>query len=132
MSDDQTVRAYLVEQLNLPDDWLVIPEQRFPETLSVTTVVLQHTRIEHLAAAPIGNLEHQVVLSVLDPHTDIAAAENALDDAVTEVIGRIDAHSRIGWTTADKVMHRDTYPAWNITLTVITGRPPLPAPPEAE
>lgn len=120
---DQSVRAYLIEQLDLPDTWQVIPEQRFPETLSTTTVVLQHTRVEPLAEAPRGHIRNEVVLSVLTARQDIAAAEDELDDAVLEVLSSLDGHSTISWTGAEKVMHRDTYPAWNITLTVITGRP---------
>lgn len=121
MSD--SVRAYLVEQLDLPTEWSVIPEQRFPETIAKPTVVLQHTRIERLPEAPMGNIRHTVVLSVLDPHTDIAAAEDALDDAVTELLSAIDAHSTIAWTEAEKTTHRETFPAWNLTLTVITSKP---------
>lgn len=121
MSD--SVRNYLATELALPPAWTLIPEQRFPDTIARPTVVLQHTRIERLAEAPLGHLRHEVVLTVLDPHTDIAAAEDALDDAVTTLLSAIDGHPTIGWTRSEKVVHRDTYPAWNITLTVITTRP---------
>ena len=126
MSD--SVRAYLIEQLDLPDDWTVIPEQRFPETIAKTTVVLQHTRIERMAEAPLGHLRNEVVLSVLDPHTDIASAEDALDDAIVALLSAIDAHSTIAWTGAEKVIHREAYPAWNITLSVITSKLDEPTP----
>lgn len=120
MSD--SVRAYLRDELGLPSSWTVIPAQRFPETIARTTVVLQHARIERLAEAPVGNLRHEVVLSVVSPKTDIAAAEDDLDDAVTTLLSAIDGHASIGWTQAEKVMHQNTYPAWNVTLTVITNR----------
>lgn len=123
MSAEQSVRAYVVEQLDLPETWSVIPEQRFPETISRTTVVLQHTRIERLPEAPLGHLRHTITLSVLDPRTDIAAAEDALDDAITTLLSAIDAHSTISWLDAEKVVHREAYPAWNLSLTVITSKP---------
>lgn len=116
------VRAYLVEQLNLPAGWKVIPEQRFPETISATTVILQHTRIEPLPAAPIGHLRHEVTLSVLSPFTDIAKAEDDLDDAVAAIITNLDGHDQISWTAAEKTTHNDSYGAWNITLTVISSK----------
>ncbi|WP_341999388.1 hypothetical protein MRBLWH7_000798 [Microbacterium sp. LWH7-1.2] len=119
MSADQTVRAYLVEQLALPAEWHVIPEQRFPESIAKTTVVLQHVRIEPLSEAPIGHLRHEVVLSVIDPRTDIAAAEDTLDDTVTQILIRVDGLERVGWTSAEKVLHSDR-PAWNLSLFVIT------------
>ncbi len=134
MSADQTVRAYIVAELALPAEWHVIPEQRFPETISRTTVVLQHTRIERLPEAPLGHLRHTVTLTVADPHTDIAAAEDGLDDALTDLLSAIDAHSTIAWTEAEKVVHAERYVAWNLTLTVITGKPaatepePVPEP----
>lgn len=125
---DESVRAYLVEQLELPDTWTVIPEQRFPETIAKTTVILQHLKIQRLPEAPIGNLRHEVTLSVIDPHQDIATAEDGLDDAIATLITSLDGHQSIGWTSAEKTMHRDTYAAWNLTLTVITTTPkPAPA-----
>ncbi len=122
MSADTTVRAYLVQELNLPDEWTVIAEQRFPETVSRTTVIVQHTRIEPLPEAPLGHLRHTLTLSVIDPHTDIAAAEDALDEALVEVIQALDTHASISWTEAEKVVHADRYVAWNITVTVITNK----------
>lgn len=119
MSD--SVRAYVTGELDLPEEWLVIPEQRFPETISKTTVVLQHTRIERLPEAPMGSLRHTITLSVLDPHTDIATAENDLDDALVTLISAIDSHSSISWSSAEKTMHEARYAGWNLTLNVITN-----------
>lgn len=129
---DESVRHYLAAELALPADWAVIPEQRFPETIAKTTVVLQHTRIEKLPEAPIGHLRHTIELSVIDPRQDIAKAEDALDDALVTLIQSLDGHPAINWTGAEKTMHRDTYVAWNLTLTVITSTPEPDEEPDEE
>ena len=121
MSD--SVRDYLATELTplLPASWRIIPEQRMPQTLDTITVVLKHRRIERLAEAPVGNLRNEVVLTVVDPHEDWATAEDALDDAVNDVLTALDGHSQINWTLAEKVAVSDTYIGWDLTLTVITS-----------
>jgi len=121
-----SVRALIVAELQLPADWTVIPEARFPDTLTKTTVVLQHTRIERLPEGPLGALRNTVTLTVADPRTDVAAAEDALDDALVRLIGSLDRHSWLSWTEAEKVVHAERYVAWNLTLTALTSRDPNP------
>lgn len=122
MSD--SVRTYLRDQCAplCPSSWVWITAQRIPETISKTTVILKHSRIEKLDAAPIGHLRHTVTLTVADPRTDVDAAEDGLDAAVTELITALDAHNNISWSTAEKVLLTDSNLAWDITLTTITSR----------
>jgi hypothetical protein len=122
VSDSAGIRPWLAEQLELPTAWHVIPEQRMPETIARITVVIKHRRIEKLPEAPIGHLRHEVTLTVADPHTDVAAAEDALDEAVVELIGTLDGHPSISWSDAEKVAVNDTYFGWDLTLSVITNR----------
>lgn len=129
---DESVRAFLLEQLDLPESWVVIPEQRFPETIAKTTCILQHVRIERLAEAPIGHLRHEVILSVVDPHEDVAAAEDGLDESLVTLITSLDGHAAIGWIEATKTMHAERYAAWNLRLTVITTTPTPAAEPTPE
>lgn len=118
-----SVRAYLEAELAplLDEGWGIIPEQRFPETITKITVVLNHTSIEKLSEAPFGNLRNHVTLTVADPHEDVAASEDALDDAVVTLLSVIDRHKSINWTEAKKVKVSDAYRGWDITLTVLTN-----------
>lgn len=119
-----TVRAWLVDQLTpvLPAKWRLIENQRMPETIDRITVVLKHTTIERLPEAPIGQLRHTVILTVVDPHQDAVKAENALDQSVIELVTAIDGLQYVNWTGAAKVAVTDTYLGWDITLTAITGK----------
>lgn len=119
-----SVRDYLAAELAplLLVGWKVIPEQRMPDTIKSTTVVLKHLSIEKLAEAPAGHLRNEVVLTVATPHEDIAKAENALDDAVVKLLSTLDGHKTINWASAKKAQVTDAYLGWDITLTVITEK----------
>lgn len=117
-----TVRAYLKDALDavVPASWVIIAEQRFPATISAPTVVIQHTRIERLQAAPLGSFRNEVVVSVLDPHSDLATAEDSLDDHVVEVLTALVTDSDVQFLDAEKTMHNESIPAWNLRLYVNT------------
>jgi len=119
-----SVRAYVEAQIKplLPAEWKFIPNQTMPETISQTVVIVKHSRIEKLPAAPIGHLQNTVTLTIVDPHADEVKAENALDDSVLELLTAIDGHERINWSLAEKVAVKDPYIGWDITLTVITEK----------
>lgn len=118
------VRDYLKTELTplIPSTWRIIPEQRMPDTITKTTVVLKHLRITRLPAAPIGSLDNSVVITIADPHKETAAAENALDDNVLELVTAIDGHDNISWSLAEKVNVNDTYLGWDITVAVTTQK----------
>lgn len=118
------VRDYLKTEITplLPATWSIIPNQKIPETISKITVVLKHLRILPLAEASIGSLRHHVTVTVADPHGDQVLAENALDNAVLELLTALDGHSKIVWTDATKVLVNDTYLGWDISLEVITQK----------
>ncbi|WP_349902607.1 hypothetical protein [Parafrigoribacterium humi] len=122
MSD--SLRVWLDEQLTplLPSGWTLIPNQRMPETITVTTVVLKHLEIERLDAAPLGQLRNTVVLTVADAHQNQTTAENELDESVLTLCTALDALKNLNWTGAKKVLVNDTYLGWDITLTVITSK----------
>ncbi len=120
-----SVRSWLREALEVPSDWVWITEQRMPDTISKTTVVTKHARIEPLVEGGPGVLRHEVVLSVFAPSTTPKAAEDVLDDAVTELITALDGHDRIRFNTAEKVISpNEKYFGWDITLSVITNPEP--------
>ena len=131
MSD--SVRAFILEQLALPDEWRQIPEQHVPEVIDRETVVVKHTRIEKLPEAPVGHLRHEVILAVFIPNRDLARAEDRLDEAVLELLQAIDGHAQINWREAEKVVSSgNQYPGWELSLTVITQQPEPTPNPESE
>lgn len=119
-----SVRDWLKEQLGplLPSGWVIIPNQRMPETIDRITVIIKHSEMERLAEAPIGNLRHRVILTIADPHEDDVKAENALDDSVLELVTALDGLAQISWSTARKVAVQDPYIGWDIELSVITKK----------
>ncbi|MFT4232282.1 MAG: hypothetical protein QM606_05840, partial [Leucobacter sp.] len=66
MTDSSSVRAWLAGELRpqLPPKWRIIPEQRVPDQITDTVVILKHTSIAKLEAAPLGKLENTVVATV--------------------------------------------------------------------
>lgn len=120
-----TVRSWLNDTITIPTDWVWIPAQRVPDTISKITVVTKHKRISPLDDSPIGALQHDIILSVFTPEQNIATAEDALDDAVTALITDIDGHDLIRFVSAEKVVSpNEKYFGWDITLTVITNPEP--------
>lgn len=126
------VRGYLVAELAplLPADWRLIPAQTIPDQIDRTTVVVKHGRMTKLPEAPIGNLQHSIVLTIAHPSANIGAAEDALDHAVIELTTALDGHDRIDWTDAEKVSVESKWLGWDVTLTVITQKPTTTTTPE--
>lgn len=119
------VRDYIKDELAplCPTTWAWIPAQRMPDTIARPTVVIKHNRLEPLEAAPLGHLRATVTLSVFDPHTDVDSAEDALDDAVIDLVTAIDTHAQIHWSAAEKVVsENNTYFGWDLTLSVVTTK----------
>ncbi|ALJ20317.1 hypothetical protein [Microbacterium sp. No. 7] len=129
-----SVRTWLRDELTVPAGWAWIDEQRLPDVITKTTVATKHTRIEPLEEGSIGQLRHEVVLSVFAPHTRVGDAEDALDDAVTTLVQEIDASEQIRFVSAEKVVTENgQYFGWDLTLSVITNPEPDPEPdPEPE
>ena len=121
-----SVRSWLVDALNLPTEWDVIPEQSVPDVITRRpVVVLKHSRIEPRDEGSLGQLRHTVIMSVFSPYTKVADAEDDLDDAVTTLLTAIDSHDRINWSDAQKVVSpNEKNFGWDITLTVLTDPEP--------
>lgn len=125
MSDNTTVREWLEDALKpvLPSGWRIIPNQRIPETIDRITVVIKHIRIAPLAEAPKGHLSNDVIITVADPHTDQARAEDALDDEVLELVNALQTIAGITWTGADKVLVNTTDNlGWDIACSIISRK----------
>lgn len=124
------VRAYVLDEIAVPADWRIVPEQRMPAVLERETVIVKHSGVERLPEAPIGHLLHDVVLAVFVPNQDLGRAEDRLDDAITEIMTELDGHRNINWRRATKVVDpTGRYPGWEIELTVPTEKDAPATPP---
>lgn len=120
-----SVRAYVIGELVLPDGWKVVDEQRVPDIIASETVVVKHSSFTKLRNAPIGALEHDVILAVFVPNRDLAKAEDRLDKAIVTLMESLDDHPNIGWEEARKVITPNSqFPGWEIDLKVITTKTP--------
>lgn len=118
---DIIVRDWLVEQLTplLPRKWNIVPVQRNVDTLSTTTVILKQQSIARLPEAPQGARVVEYLMTVAVPNQDTARGEAQLDDDVITLLDAIDQiGSALKWTTAQKVVLSDQFPAYDITLTI--------------
>jgi hypothetical protein len=115
--------AALIKPWTDDHKWAVKPNTvKGITTLAKPTVFIEHTSIEQLDAAPIGNVSNTVVVTFLDSHTDYAQAEDALDGDVLDFITQLDASDRLDWTKAEKVTVIDTYLGWAVTVNLITAK----------
>lgn len=131
MSDDLSVRDWIKAQLEpiLPPTWKINKHQSMPGTISAVTVILKYTSIAKLPEAKRSWLANEVVLTVVDPHTDQDRGEDALDDEVLELVTALDSIHQLVWTDAKKVQV-GPYLGWDITLQVNSRKTP-PADPDA-
>lgn len=107
----------------LPAEWEIIPEQRVPEKLEKTTVIIKLTAFERLPAAPMGSLSNEFTVTVASKHmTDQGKAEDAVDDAVLELVTAIDELVTVAWSGAKKVLVAGKYIGWDIDLTMTTKK----------
>lgn len=122
-SSVREVARTLLQPLITGNRWSVKPHTvKQISTLSRPTVFIEHTNIEQLPTAPIGQVQNTLVVTILSHHTDYVQAEDALDAAVLELIVKLDEHLRLNWVRAEKITVKDTYLGWAITLTLITDK----------
>ncbi|MGN6272491.1 MAG: hypothetical protein ACTHMQ_05305 [Protaetiibacter sp.] len=112
----------------VPDTWDVRDEQRLPQTLQTTTVVIAHQEFEPLEAAPLGTLWNLVTVTVATPYTDESMGEDDVDDSVVDLAGAVMFNPSIRFERAEKVLADGTYFAWSLTLHVISSVTPAPEP----
>ena len=119
------MRKFLTTTLKplLPASWKWVATERNVDVTDATTVQWKQNTIEPLPEAPNSFLGVTGVLTVSTPHTDIDAAENALDDAVLELVHDIQRVQGIVFRDARKVALSETGPlGYDLTLTVITKK----------
>lgn len=120
-----SVRAQVAALLApyLPGTWAVKPHTvKSINTLTKTTLYIEHTGIDPLAAAPVGHVQNTVVATVLSPLTDYAKAEDALDADVLTLVTSLDGSDTLGFVRAEKTEVIETYLGWAVHLTAITQK----------
>lgn len=121
------VRQWLAWYLKplVPTTWQILPTLKSVPTPSRPTVNITHTLINPYPAAPQSdNLINEVVIRITSPQEDIERAEESLDDAVLTLVYALKASERLRWRTAEKVKATDVLLAWDITVEVLTTKPP--------
>lgn len=122
-SSVRAVVRTLLQPLITGNRWSVQPHTvKQIGTLSRTTVFIEHTNIEQLPTAPIGQVQNTVVVTILSHLTDYVMAEDAIDPAVLELIVKLEEHQQLNWVRAEKITVKDMYLGWAITLTLITDK----------
>lgn len=124
MSDDIPVRVWLENTIKplLPAGWRIKPNQVDPNTIDRVTVIFKFTEFVALSEAPVGHLQCEVVLTIIDPQSDLVKAENSLDDAVLELVTALDFAKGLRWTRAAKVLAYEKYLGWDITTQIISRK----------
>lgn len=122
----QTARAFVADVLEgvIPAEWKMTPTLEAAKRLDVPGVYLEYTRIERADDLPPGHARVVIYASVIDPNTDTAQGENAVDDEVVELVTAIDAHPLISWTEAEKLRLPTGELGWRITLNLIVSTTP--------
>lgn len=118
MTPRQTLTGILTGLL--PRTWRIVPDERTTDVPSKTKVTLKLSTIRPLPAAPNGAHEIEFVVTVTSRLTDMAKAEDDLDDALVTFTYVLD-EAGIAWSEARKVMDKDRL-AYDITLTLTSTK----------
>lgn len=123
-----TLRKQLSDRLRplIPKAYTLRPNATQLEQLSGRVLLVKQLRLEPSPAAPVGSLTVEFVLTLVTPLTSPQAAEDQLDDDVTEIVTALDQLDDVTWTSAEKVTAgpSDNYLAYDIRLTCTTAYQP--------
>lgn len=122
---DIDLRAIVAGPLRdaLGTGWTVIGHPDIPERVNGRTVCVWTSNLNPLASAP-SSYEATLNVAVLSAHQDARKADNDLDPALIEVLSVIWTIPDVVFDTAERAVHRDTIPAWDITVrTAFTATP---------
>ncbi len=117
------VRAWVMDELRpfLPADWLVIDYLDETTAIRETTVMLALDGFEHQGQNYL--VTHDLFVLLPSDPTPGGQAEGAIDDALMDVLARIDASERIRWTRAQRgVSDADLF--YRVTLESLQAKKP--------
>ncbi len=88
------------------------------EAPTVAAVQIVRTTVERAPEQPLGAFLMSFDIWVIATTTDPTRADDALDDALDEVLQLIDAHPWMTWGTAEREVHAAGYAGYKITAQV--------------
>lgn len=116
-----TIRKEITDALrpHLPKTWKIVPAQRNTDTINAVTVILKQTTVQPHPAQQVYYLTTMVV-TLVDPHTDITAAEDALDNNLETLIKALHLNPVVRFNNATKVNYNDTNLAYDVEIQIDT------------
>lgn len=121
-----SVRNQLQDALRLlvPKRWKIVPTSSTLDAISADAVVmLKQLELTPAPRAPRSEVLVSYVITIIDPHEDIASAETALDDGVLDLFRALQRITFTNPTKATKVTFADQYLAYDLTVEVVTTTP---------
>lgn len=119
------IRPWLATTMRplLPESWRLVDGLAEVKTLTVPAVYFEYTAIEKADDWPPGHVRAVVDLIIVDPHTDLVKAEDAVDELVVQLLVALDGHAQIDWSSAKKQAIGDSFLGWRVSVSVIASTP---------
>lgn len=113
-------RAILAAHLKplLPTSWRIITNEANTDTPNSTVVKISQQSFKRLPEAPQGAHLIEFVVAITTPYTDLAKAEDQLDDDMNAFIHALDELAGVAWSEATKVAVEGRGLGYDITLTI--------------
>lgn len=121
-----SVRKQLEDALRilLPKRWKIVATSTTLDAISADAVVmLKQLELAPAPRAPRAETIVSYVVTIIDPHEDLASAETALDDGVVDLFRALQRITFTNPTKATKVTFSDQYLAYDLTVEVVTTTP---------
>lgn len=118
MSVRTELEAYLKSKV--PSTWKVL-EYGSP-TIAKPTLMLYVEKVEpgELLSTTTYNTNHTLTLLLLTAKQTGNGAQPELETNLNVVLKALDEHDLLAWTAAENAVYLDTYPAYKITISIIT------------
>lgn len=115
------VRPYVVGAITplVPTTWDIKPGIFSPTKTSQPTLYCEYKSIEPLAESPAAHARVTFELTIATELEDIAKGETAVDAAVVDLVLSLAGRRDIVWSSAEKVVLKDTNLAWKVTVSTI-------------
>jgi len=121
-----SVRSDLADALRplLPTTYKIVDVPRSLDGLEAKRpVVLLYRESREKAPNAIGDYFDTFSLYIVNPIVDVRRGEDALDNALDEVVAALDDISWLNWTSAERSLFGDAMaPAYKITLTIAVNK----------
>jgi len=119
------IRAWLAATMLplLPEQWRIVDGLAEVKTLTVPAVYFEYSGIEKADEWPPGHVRAVIDMIVVDPHTDIVKAEDAVDELVVQLLVALDGHHQINWSSARKQAIGDSFLGWRVSVSVLASTP---------